>query len=147
MSGRWREDEHGEIVRVPAVEIQNPKAGIFWIVESEHGEYIIYDAVPVSQGEKYGDAIQYSGHYEFWENFNPKSPLEVSFKSRPYDAFPRGRIVFFPAKKQFIIYADRCISVEALSQIMDKFEIDDFDFTVKEDEHYRCAECNPFYME
>jgi hypothetical protein len=147
MSGRWREDENGEIVMAPVAETQNPKVGIFWIVDTERGEDIIHDAVLVGQGEKYGAAIQYSGHYEYWENLKPKSPAEVLFKSRPYDAFPRGRIVFFPAKKRFIIYADRCISAEELSQIMDTFEIDDFDFTVKEDEHYRCAECNPHFVD
>ena len=147
MTGKWREDENGEIVMVPVVETQNPKVGIFWIIDTERGEDIIHDAVLVSQGEKYGDAIQYSGHYEFWESLTPRSLSEIMFKSSTYDAFSRGRIVFFPAKKQFIIYADRCISAEELSQIMDKFEIDDFDFTVKEDEHYRCSECNPHFVD
>jgi hypothetical protein len=135
MTGKWREDENGEIMMVPVAETQNPNVGIFWIIETERDEDIIYDAVLVSQGEKYG------------ENLKPKSPAEVLFKSKPYDAFPRGRIVFFPAKKLFIIYVDRCISAEELSQIMDKFEIDDFAFTVKEDEHYRCAESNPHFVD
>ncbi|MEI7638811.1 MAG: hypothetical protein WCJ37_15980 [Syntrophus sp. (in: bacteria)] len=108
---------------------------------------VIHDAVLVAKGEKYGAAIQYSVHYEFWEKLKPKSPSEILSKSRPYDAFPRGRIVFFPTKNMFIKYADRCISAEEFNYIMDKFEIDDFDFMFKDDEHYRCAEYNPFYME
>ena len=141
------EDLSCAAVSVPVTQMQNQKVGIFWIIETERGEDIIHDAVLVSQGEKYGAAIQYSGHYEYWENLKPKSPSEVLFKSRPYDAYPRGRIVFFPAKKRFTIYADRCISAEELSQIMDKFKIDDFDFTVKEDEHYCCTECNPHFVD
>jgi hypothetical protein len=145
MVGIWREDETGDIVRVPVVVIRNPKVGIFWIIETEHTEDIIYDAVLVSQGEKYGDAIQHAGHYEFWENLKSKSPAEVLFNGRSYDAYPRGRIVFFPAKKRFILYADRCISTDDLGRVLNTFEIDESDFAIKDDEHYRCAQCNPFF--
>ncbi len=147
MTGIWRKDENGDIVRAPVAVIRNPKVGIFWIIETEHAEDIIYDVVLVSQGEKYGDAIQHGGHYEFWENLKPKSPTEVLFKSRSYDAYPRGRVVFFPIENRFILYADRCISADDLGRALNTFEIDESAFTIKSDEHYRCAQCNPFFME
>jgi len=49
MSGIWREDENGDIVRVPVAKMINPKVGIFWIIETECGEDLICDAVLVSQ--------------------------------------------------------------------------------------------------
>jgi hypothetical protein len=142
MAGIWKEDENGNVVRIPVAVTRTPKVGIFWIIETERTEDIICDAMPVLQGEKYGDAIQHSGHYEFWENLKPKSPSEVLFKSRPYDAYPRGRVVFFPLENRYILYADRCISANDLGRVLDTFEIDESDFEIKDDEHYRCAQCN-----
>jgi hypothetical protein len=83
----------------------NPKVGIFFFIDNE----ILMDAVHIEKGEAYGDAIQHGGHYEFWESLKPNILAERKFKARAYDAYPRGRVVYFPKKEKYIIYADRCI--------------------------------------
>ncbi len=68
------------------------KIGIFFKVEAR----FLIDAVSVDSGEPYGAAIQHGGHYVFHESLVPMNPLERRFKSRDYDFYPRGRVVFFP---------------------------------------------------
>jgi len=106
----YKEDESGEIVPVVDEILPDPvpKVGIFFFVDGE----IIMDTVPVENGEPYGDAIQHGGHYEFWEKLVPKTLAERRFKARAYDAYPRGRVVFFPNRKKYVLYGDRCISTD-----------------------------------
>lgn len=67
------------------------KVGIFCCVNKT----IIGEAVQQEKGEAYGDAIQYGGHYEFWDSLVPVTVQERKFKSHSYDFFPRGKIVLF----------------------------------------------------
>lgn len=114
--------------------------GIFFYVDGD----IIMDAVPAGLGEPYGEAVQHGGHYEFWDALIPKSLSERKLKSRPYDAYPRGRVVFFPRKNLFLLYADRCLKKDAINEIKDKFGLVTFECGT--DEHYRCAACNPNFL-
>ncbi|MDI6728513.1 MAG: hypothetical protein QMD44_06250 [Thermodesulfovibrionales bacterium] len=120
------------------------KVGIFFFVENE----ILMDAVPVANGEPYGDAIQYSSHYEFWESLVPRTITEREFKARAYDAHPRGRVVYFPKKKKFCIYHDACLKSNAeLSKVVENFGLKDMDAEFANDEHYKCAGCNPYFLD
>lgn len=147
----WREDERGELVPVYSekeIEVNEPKVGIFFYVDDE----IIMDAVAIEHGEPYGAAIQHGGHYEFWERLVPKTLPERKFKSRSYDAYPRGRMVFFPKEKKFVLYGDRCISTDEYSLIAEKFGLDgilDEGFTIgiEHDHHYKCARCNKTFLD
>lgn len=103
-------------------------------------------AVPFERGESYGNAVQYGGHYEFWENLRPKTSLERKFKSRAYDAYPRGRVVYFTDQHKFIIYHDDCLRLDKeLKIVIEKFDLEAADFD--KDEHYKCAKCNPHFMD
>jgi hypothetical protein len=89
------------------------KVGIFFYVAGK----LITAAVPLENGEPYADSIGFGSHYEFWTTCMPKNPTEVMFKNRAYDAFPRGRVVYFPRKNRFVIYADRCIKASIIKRI------------------------------
>lgn len=118
--------------------------GIFFFIDGK----ILIDAVPVKDGEPYGDAIQHGSHYEFWEALIPKTPAEWRLKTRDYDAYPRGRSVYFPKRKKFRIYYDLCIGLsDDMPLIIDAFKLIDADMEFHRDEHYKCAKCNPYYLD
>jgi hypothetical protein len=117
--------------------------GIFWRVDS----VIIVDAVSQEKAEPYGDAIQYSGHYDFHEAFVPDTKHDYRFKVHDYDYYPRGRVVFFPNKNRFVLYADSCLTSDDIQMVISLFGLDGQVVQVAEDEHYRCAACNKAYME
>lgn len=121
-----------------------PKVGIFFFV----GDQMIIDAVAVEQGEPYGDAVQHGGHYEFWERLVPKDIAERRFKSRAYDAYPRGRVVYFPKRKEFCLYHDACLMLEReIREIVEGFELVGVKTELMRDAHYKCEGCNKYFME
>jgi hypothetical protein len=144
----WREDEQGELIPVYSEEEFEPMVGIFFFVDDE----IIIDSVPVEDGEPYGEAIQYGGHYEFWEMLAPRTLSERRFKARAYDAYPRGRVVFFPDRKKYVLYGDRCISTDDYGIIAEKFGLDlvlteGYEINIEHDLHYKCSRCNDSFLD
>jgi len=77
----------------------------------------------------------------------PTTEIERKLKSCAYDAYPRGRIVFFPARKVFRIYTDRCLTVDDLNKALESFEIVNVRFEIELDGHYICAGCNPYFAD
>jgi len=120
-----------------------PTVGIYFVVD----DVVLLDAVPVESGEPYGSAIQHGGHYAFWESFAPDTPPGRRFKARAYDAYPRGRVVYFPTDRSFIIYRDPCLSDRALAAVTRHFNLAGQTIRIEQDEHYQCAGCNPFFLD
>lgn len=119
------------------------KVGIFFKVERD----LLIDAVNVEAGEAYGEAIQHGGHFDFWERLRHGNPCERQFKAHAYDYYPRGRVVYFPKSDSYRLYSDRCLSVDDIRKVVSAFKLGDQPLEVAEDEHYRCARCNPHYMD
>jgi hypothetical protein len=118
-----------------------PKVGIFFVVENR----LVIEAVPVAQGEPYGETIGYGSHYEFWEKFVPSNARERRFKARAYDASPRGRVVYLTREQRFVLYADACLTPDTLQGLATHFGL-----TAPElarDGHYQCAACNPSFLD
>jgi len=118
------------------------KVGIFFKVEND----ILVDVVNTGCGEPYGEAVQYGGHFDFWNKLRPRSQCEWKFKAHAYDYYPRGRVVYFPRSNSYHLYSDRCLSVEDTRMIVKIFGLEDQIFKLVRDEHYRCARCNPNFM-
>ena len=38
------------------------RIGIFFMVDG----VVIHDALPIEQGERYGDCVEYGAHYDYW---------------------------------------------------------------------------------
>jgi hypothetical protein len=117
------------------------KIGIFFVVQG----HLLVDVAPLEQGEIYGDAINFSGHFDYWEALKPTSAIEQLFKSHAYDHFPRGRVVYFNKTDSFKLYADRCITKVEIEKIAAAFQLPAYQ--LGRDEHYQCAICNPDYLD
>ena len=122
-------------------QIMTQAIGIFFVVNSE----VMFDAVPLEQGELYGDTITFSGHYDYWLALVPKNPTEQRFKSHEYDYFPRGRLVYFVKSNSFRLYADRCLKKADLKKVAETFHLPACQLA--RDEHYQCAGCNSEYLD
>ena len=121
---------------------RGPLVGIYFVVRGE----ILIDAVELEKAEPYGDALQFGGHNDYHESLRPSSQLERLFKARPYDYFPRGRVVYFDTTKKFRLYFDRCLSKESIREVIRQFGIEREDLELCPDEHYQCAGCNRHYL-
>lgn len=119
------------------------KVGIFFKVNHQ----FLVDAVEVEHGEIYGVAIQHGGHYELWENLVPKNLHERQFKLHSYDYYPRGRVVYFIKRQIYRLYLDPCFIEEDIYFLLQLFDLINQQFEIAEDEHYRCARCNPYYLD
>ncbi len=140
------DEKHGNQIS-DSCKIGNQKVGIFWLIKNKRANELVIDATTIAEGEKYGNAIQYGGHYEYWEKMTPKTQAESLFKTSAYDAYPRGRVVYFPDKKRFTLYRDKCISHANLRKVIKKFHLEGCDVIFEEDKHYCCAGCNPYYVD
>ncbi|BCG47941.1 hypothetical protein GEOBRER4_n2794 [Citrifermentans bremense] len=127
---------------VPVVKETCPQVGVFFVVQGR----VILDTVSVAQGEPYGEAIEHGGHHDFHEQLTPSTPNERIFKVRPYDYFPRGRVVYFPVPNTFRLYADRCLGPDTLRQVAELFHLAGQNVEHAFDEHYQCARCNRNYL-
>lgn len=117
--------------------------GIFFKV----ADSFIVDSVALEAGEPYGDAIQYGGHYNFHEKYEPSTVQEHRFRLHDYDYYPRGRVVYFPKRNTFILYRDPCLTDDDVQQIVGLFGLVKQPVEVADDEHYRCAGCTTSYLE
>jgi len=143
MSSNYKEDESGELVFIPSGEIPNQQVGIFWLIDNE----VIKDAVPYKEGKPHGEMIQHGNHYEFWQALQPTTEGARKLKSRAYDTYPRGWIVFSPVKKVFRLYRDCCLDSDDEVIVLESFEIEDCDIEFGDDEQYCCAGCNPLFID
>lgn len=119
------------------------KVGMFWCV----GEAVVGEAVPLSEAEPYGDALQHGGHYDSWLLLKPRSEAERRLKGHAYDYDPRGRVVYFQARQQFRLYVDGCLSAGNRKAIIDFFGLAGTQLEIERDAHYQCARCNRGYLE
>lgn len=115
------------------------KVGLFFYVNRN----ILFDFVDVSQAEVYGDfRIGNSSHYDIWDEKYDK------IHSKPYDYFPRGRVVYQYKENKYILYADKCIDEKAIKDIVKIFGIENESINInRTDAHYVCKGCNKDYLE
>jgi hypothetical protein len=60
-----------------------------------------------------------------------------------YEEPPRGRVIYYPAEKSFVIYADRCIlrKKAVVKRILKALSLPAQRTTTSSDPHYCCARC------
>ena len=92
-----------------------PKVGLFFYVNGK----ILTDFVDIAQAQLYGDfKIGDSSHYKIWYKKYEK------ICNKPYDYYPRGRVVFKYKENKYILYADKCIKKESINEIIKTFALD-----------------------
>lgn len=115
-----------------------PKVGLYFYVNRQ----LLLDTFDLKDSDLYGDCrIGYSSHDEVW------SEKYLKIYKKPYDYYPRGRVVFNFIENRYILYADKCIGPKGLKDIKKAFELEDVKVTVASDQHYVCKKCNKDYFE
>ena len=113
------------------------RVGIFWIFGGE----VILDTTPVSEAEPYGEARGHPlGHLEHWTELQRTGAV---FREFEYDDLPRGRVVYFPMRREFVLYADPCILQRKnfVRRIMAQMNLPHNRTRISSDEHYQCLYC------
>ena len=117
------------------------KVGIFFVVQG----HLLIDAAPLANDEPYGDAINFSGHFDYWQALNANNAIEQSFKNHAYNYYPRGRVVYFNKTNSFKLYIDHWITKAEIKKIADAFQLSTYQLA--RDEHYQCTSCIPDYLD
>jgi len=143
MTSSYNKSKTNEIERNEDIIHHSAKVGIFWLVDN----IIVGDAVNLDEALPYGEALQYGGHYEFWNKLKAGNDAEYKLKSDAYDYYPRGRMVCFPKRQTVRLYVDHCMNDDAVNSALAFFSPQGYEVEIDTDDHYRCAGCNPHYME
>lgn len=115
------------------------KVGPFFYVN----QVVVAQDLDLNNAEIYGDfRISPVSHLEMWDK-----KYEGIYR-KPYDYYPRGRVVYRYEEGIFIVYADRCIDEKGISEVLKTYDIEDLNYRVERtDEHYVCKTCNDDYFE
>jgi hypothetical protein len=116
---------------------QEPHVGIFWLFQGK----VIIDSTPRTKAEPYGECRTHArGHLEQWTELQRIGTVPAGVE---YEEPPRGRVVWYPAREHFLLYADRCIlrKPAALKKVMDALFLPRDRTTTSSDPHYRCPRC------
>jgi hypothetical protein len=115
-----------------------PKVGLFFYVNGQ----ILTDFVDIDSAQLYGDfKIGDSSHYNIWDEKYEK------IYNKPYDYYPRGRVVYKYKENKYILYADKCIKEKGINEIIKTFSIEGENVEIDTDIHYVCKKCNRDYLE
>ncbi|RFD18476.1 hypothetical protein DY926_16435 [Komagataeibacter melaceti] len=113
--------------------------GIFWLVSEKGNSRFLLDRRPLSQGETYGNAMTWGGHYEFWEQIRSGCMKECSAVPQwsEYEEWPRGRVVYNIRENIFIVYADRKLLTDEMKrEIRKAFSLPTLNTRYSPDNHY-----------
>lgn len=106
--------------------------GIFWAVPDKHENewtfYTIKKSYPLTSANSIGFINYPYSHFEKWEDVRSASQTTDCYY------YPRGRVLYNVNTKKHRIFADTCLDKFALQEIIDEFEISDFELC--QDEHY-----------
>ena len=123
--------------------------GIVWGVREEAGGLcLVVDAVPLAEGERYGDWVTHPrGHYEVWEAWRRLGPAGLAARGLPaaiawheYEHFPRGRVAFDTVRAGFTLYADQRLQRPGvLERVLRAFGLQAGRCAVRSDPHYQAV--------
>ena len=111
------------------------KVGIFWVVPGGKGEQSVLHIskrCELSEADSLGFINYRYSHFEIWDYLREK-------RTKDCYRYPRGRVLFDVEADKHIIYADKCISAEAIEKVVELFEIEEYE--LRGDEHYVCPKC------
>lgn len=117
---------------------QSPKVGIIFVVGNHQ---IMIHAVPMADGESYGDAINCPmGHEQFWADLQSQGKVPPD---EEYMGVPRGRALFSKRTGQFSLLLDRCIlkRPKIVREIRRRMNLPARSLHLSTDDHYRCDHC------
>lgn len=96
------------------------------------------------------EIVSFGTHFSFWRTLRDTSP---EWSDKDDSVFPRGRILYKPARDRFILRMDGCIPAAAVPLILREFHLADAAPDKLRlvhgpdpdtgDHHYQCAHCGP----
>ena len=108
------------------------KVGIFWAVPDKYeGGWNFYELVKsyfLSAANALGFIDYPYSHYDKWDDVSSAS------ETRDCYHYPRGRVLYDVNQNKHRIFADECLDEYDLQEIVELFEIEDFELC--RDEHY-----------
>jgi hypothetical protein len=110
--------------------------GIFWLVDGK----LIFDILPLSKAQQYGDHLTHPrSHFRVWPTFERSGRVP---RGSEYDEYPRGRVMYHPASKEFTLLADSCILKHKglIAQIKKALHLRKR-VNLDLDSHYKCPHC------
>lgn len=112
------------------------KCGIFWALPNGTSEG--QSTVEFSKNFMLCEAnsagfINYPySHLDMWDDV-------VESNENDCYHFPRGRVIFDTNRNKHLIYADQCVSIDVIDEIVELYDIEDYELL--RDEHYVCPKC------
>lgn len=109
--------------------------GIFWAIPDKiFGQSILEfkKSYYTSEADANGFINYPYSHYDVWDD-------EVSGLGDDCYKYPRGRIIYDAKRGKHRIFADECVWQSTIDEIVELFEIEDYDLC--RDEHYVCSFC------
>lgn len=107
------------------------RVGAFFFI----GNHIISNDIDREQGDKYGDYINYSSHWDLWRAFVKLYP---EYESLDYDYFPRGRVVYSMKEGIYILYVDSKLNGgKYIDKIKSQYQLEPGKYKQEFDEHYQ----------
>lgn len=111
------------------------KVGIFWAVPNTwEGGWDFYEVIKsyeLSAANSLGFIDYPYSHYEKWDDVRSNSQTPDCYH------YPRGRVLYDTKKNRHRIFADECLDEYDLQDLVELFEIEDFELC--RDEHYVSA--------
>lgn len=111
------------------------KVGIFWAVPNTwEGGWNFYEVVKsyeLSAANSFGFIDYPYSHYDKWDDVRSASQTPDCYH------YPRGRVLYDTKSSKHRIFADECLDKYDLQELIELFEIEDFELC--RDEHYVSA--------
>lgn len=117
------------------MEERTVQVGIFWAVpnkiESGWNFYEVKKSYPISAANTLGFIDYPYSHYDKWDDVRSLSETNDCYY------YPRGRVLYDVKQNKHRIFADGCLDEYALQEIIELFEIENYELC--RDEHYVSA--------
>ncbi len=109
--------------------------GIFWAVPNKYAAgwvfYEIKKVYPITDANALGFIDYPYSHYDKWDDVRSNTQTSDCYY------YPRGRVLYDTNTNRHRIFADECLDEYDLQEIIELFEINDFELC--RDEHYVSA--------
>ncbi len=110
--------------------------GIFWAIPNEIDEGSVLEfkkGYYTNEADGRGFINYPYSHFKVWDD-------EVKSLGDDCCKYPRGRVLYDVNRDRHRIFADECVSQEAIDEIAELFDIENYELC--RDEHYVCASCS-----
>jgi hypothetical protein len=113
---------------------QTGKIGIFWVYQG----VVLARPIEIIEGETQGDFIDSpDSHLHVWGDPDGFSRDYPELLEMPYEAVPRGRVLYESNEDRYVIYLDECLmNTKDKAALKRAFSLTKEDCVFRSDPHY-----------